>query len=590
MTPQICLNDRRGAALALGALLAGWLVFPSGVAHAYTIASVVTPGCHEQITTDALRAVRLEPATIATAAPLPADRNERALITDLEFRPDDDMTDLGGATLLIGVRDNDLKGRDSNDLSQLALVHGDPNNQREHCLRNAHEKEPGGSQMAVADCRDFIAGRIQEALAALDAAGAPDPTNRTSLPLYLSLRHKVDASLPTYYVKVGQAIHALEDSFTHTYRTADGMKITTVLDWVDEANGTLDEATDGPPHATELDRCDDPDPLSLRGRRRVLATEAATAMLRATLDPTQTTAQKTTAVEALLDNYLSISPDCTGAAAPSPAAPSFDNGWCQAPEHDLGNGATGCAVGGPEPRSSRWGAVAMIGLFLGLGTLVGRRRRRGKGPTIGLTALLFAGLASSAAVASPLDPPNVEAPTTETHAPPPPTTTPVQEPGPKDPSQTAFGVYLGGSGSLNYEAVAATLGARLRVSRHWTFGLDAEWNPWIAVNGTTTVRAGAFNGYGTLIFRLPLAYEKFNLRITGNLGTSYLLIDLYGVPKGSIGLYAGFSPLGLEWKMSRAFYLIINPLNIGVPVPKLSGVPFAYPQYRTTIGIEFYGG
>ena len=149
---------------------------------------------------------------------------------------------------------------------------------------------------------------------------------------------------------------------------------------------------------------------------------------------------------------------------------------------------------------------------------------------------------------------------------------------------------MGGSGSVNHSALAATLGARLRISRHWTFGLDAEWNPWIAVNGQTAIRAGAFNGYGTAIVRLPLAYEQFNLRSSLNLGMSRLLIDLYGAPKGSTGIYAGFSPLGLEWKMSRIFFLVVNPLNIALPVPQLQGVPFSYWQYRATIGLEIYAG
>jgi hypothetical protein len=153
-----------------------------------------------------------------------------------------------------------------------------------------------------------------------------------------------------------------------------------------------------------------------------------------------------------------------------------------------------------------------------------------------------------------------------------------------------LGAYLGGSGSINNEALAAALGARLRFSKHWTFGLDAEWNPWISVNGASTVRAGVFNGYGTVIFRLPLAYEQFNLRTTVNLGVSRLLIDLYGAPKGSTGIYAGISPLGLEWKMSRMFFLIINPLNFAMPTPQLKGVPFSYSQYRFTIGLEIYGG
>jgi hypothetical protein len=494
------------------------------------------------------------------------------------------MTDLGGATLLVGARDNDLKGRAAMELSQLALVHGDPSAQREHCLRNSHEKEPDGSATAVQDCRAFIRERIAQALDGLDATSTPDLAKRTSLPLYLSLRHHVDASLPTYYVRIGQAIHAIEDSFTHTYRTPDSMQITVVMDWVDEANGNLDEATDGPPHSSELDRCDDPD--DLRQRRRELATEAATAVLRTTLDPNQTNDQKMAAVEVIMDQYLSYSP---GSSLGYPEGCTLDNNWCQASERQYGNSQFGCSMGGPGSPTSGWAWAVMLGL---LALLVGARRRGGRSNTVGMVLLFIAvPFASNAFAQTEPSPPTPEAAAVAAeHKPPPPVTTPVKEPGPKDPSQIALGAYLGGSGSVNNAAAAVALGARLRSSTHWTFGLDAEWNPWISVNGASTVRAGAFNGYGTVIFRLPLAYEQFNLRITANLGVSRLLIDLYGAPKGSTGVYAGLSPLGLEWKMSRMFFLIINPLNFAMPTPQLEGVPFSYSQYRFTIGLEVYKG
>src|ERR1019366_2569918 len=109
------------------------------------------------------------------------------------------------------------------------------------------------------------------------------------------------------------------------------------------------------------------------------------------------------------------------------------------------------------------------------------------------------------------------------------------------------------------------------------------------LNGVSA-RAGVVNIYGTAILRLPLAYENFNLRSQVSLGTSYLVSNLYGAPSGSIGLFGGLSFLGLEWKLSRAFYAIINPLGVVVPVPQLKGVPLFYPQYRFTLGLEFYLG
>ena len=88
--------------------------------------------------------------------------------------------------------------------------------------------------------------------------------------------------------------------------------------------------------------------------------------------------------------------------------------------------------------------------------------------------------------------------------------------------------YLGSSGSFDKPAVAGQLGVRLRVSKHWAFGLDGEWNPWISMNNS-----------------------RFG---------------------------------------SGVFILIFNPLSIALPVPQLRGVPLTYPQYRMSIGFEVYGG
>ena len=626
-----------GVAAALFAACVG--VVPR-TAQAYTIANALAEGCHEEITEAALRAVRLE---LPTAAPIAATDDEKALVDDLQFKPDQDMKDLGAATLLMAVRDNDLKGRGSGDLTQLAAVHGNPDGQQEHCLRSANEKEPGGSEAAVADCRAYVRGRIVEAIGALDATGAPDASNRTSLTVHLSLRGQVDAPLPTYYLKMGQAIHAIEDSFTHTYRTPDSTKITVVLNWLDEVNGTLVESRDGPGHAKQLDRCDDPD--DIRKTRRALAFAAASGVLRASLDPGKNNDQKMAAVDQVLDMYLSYSPGCT-----------FDNNWCNAPERQYANSAgCGCNVGNID---KGFGALLATGAVALLAVARRARRRKIRGSATSgvagaMTALALLLLAPRSAhaqspapttTATTTPPPDPSSPVTSTtskpaepatrtHAATPPTTTtttivpsetpqtqpttettvvtpstttttvvtptkdasheppptviPVNEPGPRDPDALAFGGYIGASGSIDKAALAGTAGLRLRVSKHWTFGLDGEWNPWLALNGTT-VRAGALNIYGTAILRFPLAYEDFNLRTTLNVGVSHLLTNLYGAPSGVTGPYLGVSFLGVEWKISRVFYLIVNPLNIAVPVPQISGVPLVYPQYRFTVGLEAY--
>jgi hypothetical protein len=557
---------------AAAAVLVWLLVIPRST-DAYTISTLLTPGCHERLTSEALRTVRLG---LQTAAPLPLTANEQALVDDVEFTPDKDMKDLGGVTLLLSVRDNDLKGRASDDLTQLAGVHGDPNNQDEHCLRNQAQDEPTGSEAAVNSCRTFIRGRVVEALDGLDVNGFPDLAKRTPLTVYLSLRGRIDASLPAYYVRIGQAIHAIEDSFTHTYRTPDGMKITVVLNWIDKANGTLRESRDGPAHISKLDACDDPD--ALRTTRRLLATEASTALLRATLDPQMTNDQKLVAVDGILDTYLSYAPGC-----------SFDNNWCNASERQYKDPAPsffGCSSGGD-------GLLGTICGLLALTALSRRRRTITSAVALVVVAGAVALAAGSTRAAEPSPPPatGAEEPAAkDKHVPPPPTTVPVPQPGPDDPSKGAWGAYLGLSGSVDKAAFAGQLGIRRRMSTHWTLGWDAEWNPWVTLYGPTPIKAGVVNTYATIIFRVPLAYENFNLRTTVNLGFSFLMFDLYGAPKGSVGLYGGISPLGLEYKLSRTFLLIINPVNIAVPVPQLKGVPLTYPQYRFSIGLGILAG
>ena len=548
-----------------------WLVLIPGPTDAYTISSLVSPGCHEDLTAEALRTVRLD---VPAATPLPVTRNDQALVDDVQFTLARDMRDLGGVTLMVSVRDNDLKGRSSSDLTELAQVHGNPDNQDEHCLRSRTQDEPGGSQAAVDACRTFIRGRVAEALEGLDASGFPDPSRRADLAIHLALRGNIDVSLPVYYLRIGQAIHALQDSFSHTYRTADGMKITVVTNWIDVADATHDESRDGPAHATKMDACNDPDELRTTNRR--LATEASVALLRATLDPQKTKAEKMTVVDGVLDTYLSYSPGCT-----------FDNGWCNAPERqyeDPGPTFLGCSHGGD-------GLPGTVGALLALTALVGRRR---KVNSVAALFVIAGAVAFTAGRASAADTPPTETTqeraAADKQAAPPPTTVPVPQPGPSDPSEVAWGGYLGLSGSFDKPAVAIQLGVRLRLSTHWTVGWDVESNPWISVNGPTFMRAGTLNTFGTVILRFPLAYENFNLRTTVNLGVSYLLIDLYGAPKGSLGLYGAIYPLGLEWKLSRVFLLIINPLGVAVPVPQLKGVPLSYPQYRFSIGLGILAG
>lgn len=573
--------------------LVGTTVAPS---FAYTVESAATVGCHERITSEALRTVR---ETISSAAPITPTDDERALIDDLQFDPDDDMLDLGAVALLLGVRDNDLKGRGSDDLTELANVHGDPAHQDEHCLRGLDDDEPDGTNRAIAGCRSYIERRVGEAIDALDDAG--EPTKRTGLDVHLAIRGGIEARLPGFYVHIGQALHALQDGFTHTYRNPDGRHVTVALNWLEVASGELEEGRDGPPHLEVLDDCDGE--TELQQLRRELAVDASTRVLAAALTPGKTRDEKLAAVSLVLADYFTVDPGCTSA-----------NAWCDAAEADLPEPGCGCAAAGADvPRG------AGVALLLAAGAAVVARRRSRRTPAAAVLAVAMTAAAPAAAqeepsaapapspvspAVEPLTPPPTATPSPEPTTPkeaakveevekgaiPPPRVVPVGEPGPPNPDESAWGFAILGAGSIDKPGFAIAAGARYRLNSTWAFGLDGEWNPFISVTGGEPVRTGVANVYLSGMLRYPLHYEKFNMRSTLSLGTSILLNDLYGAPTGSTGLFVGADFLGVEYKASDSFYLVINPLGVAIPIPHLGGIPFLYPQYRLSLGIEFYAG
>jgi hypothetical protein len=83
--------------------------------------------------------------------------------------------------------------------------------------------------------------------------------------------------------------------------------------------------------------------------------------------------------------------------------------------------------------------------------------------------------------------------------------------------------------------------------------------------------------------------EPVALRSTLQLGVTRMNFHLTGVPEGSIGPFIGFNLLGIDYELSRSLYLVLSPAHIAVPIPQIEVVPFAYMQYRITVGLQ-YGG
>jgi hypothetical protein len=509
----------------------------SGAAHAFDYESPISGPCHERLTVAALRRLRAE---LQTAAPIPASAEDRRIIDDVVFSLPADMRDIDAVTLLLGVRDNDVKGRSGIDSNDLAEVHADPDTQREHCLRRSSHDEPQGTAQAVAACRAYILERFDEAVrSGLDAQGHVARDRSVQLPVHLVFRGRVRLALPLFFVRMGQGLHALQDSFSHSYRTGDHLRITAVLNYVDTLEHH-DEAIDGPTHARQLDGCADLDPFLTE--RFGIAQQATTALLRTALDPSLSVDDKQREAGRVLDTYLSVQPGCTAA-----------NAWCDAPEAAYRSDCACEAVGQAGPIAGGW-----LFLLVGVIALSCRRLRRPGAAALALAVVLAA-------------------PSAEAH-----------EPRSYTPdSRTGPAVHASVAGAFDNGALAFVLAGRYAVTNRWLLGLDGEYNPWFSIEGRRFAR-GAFNGYATIIHRFPVS-AHIALRTTFHIGTSVLLFDLVGAPKGSVGPYVGSNLLGLSYELDDGLYLIIDPADVAWPAPQLAGAPFSYRQYRFTLGIQAGG-
>jgi hypothetical protein len=514
-------------------------------------------------------------AFATSAGPLAAgNKDERALLDDLPFSVPKDMKELAAVSAVLGNRNVDLKHHEPDDLDYLAQVHGDPQNQDEHCLRAPEHDDPSGDQAALTACRAYISGRVQAALHGLGPDGMPDPALRSAADVYLELRGAVEASLPTYWWEIGRALHAVQDGFSHVYRSQeDPHRVIAVMNYVEFVEDELDQSVDGPPHSSGMDECSDLD--EFRSGRFRLAVDASADLLRASLDPNLDLAGKQTAVEDMLTRYFSYTDGC-----------SAENKWCDAPEQNYPE-ERGCVCS--TPGGARGGAPAPWAVIAVLGAAIGLRRRRSPRRAAG-AAMVAAGaglsLAPSLAFAQTDDG------TGEPGAAPYETYPGIERPTPSDESIRVarddvfpLGLHVAAGASIANPAGAVSGGLRWWLSQHWLVGVDGEYNPFYSET-SEELRSGVTNVYATGILRFPMAFESVNLRTTLHLGISRMNMDLYGVPEGSVGPFIGFNLLGVDIELTEQLYLVINPAFVAIPIPQTTGVPYSYPQYRISIGFQ----
>ena len=383
-------------------------------------------------------------------------------------------------------------------------------------------------------------------------------------------------------------MHALEDGFTHTYRTADGVHPTVVLNYIEYVTkGSPDPARDGPDHLSSLDHCDNLDPTV--ARNFAMAKDAATELLTVALDPSRTREEKLAAFDAVSAKYLTY----------QEAGCTLENKWCDAIEAKVidTSGCDAAGAGGATP----WTLVLLVGGALALAT-----RRRASG-VAGAMALLVAVSISAPARADDTPPPvppvgdakpavKVEPKTIDDVK----DAKAGKEPGRDVATPTikevksvredkrlgnAFGFATSVGGSVDHGAGAVSIGGRYRISERWVTGLDVEWNPWVT-SVPFTVKMGVVNASAVIIRRFPMRFDRVNLRTSFRAGVSTLLFDVAGAPKYSMGPYAAFTPLGIDYDLGGSVRIVIDPVEIAVPVPYIGLIPLYYEQFRLMIGLQ----
>ena len=572
-------------------------------ARAFTFDSRLSDGCHERITLRALERAGWP----GGESPGPLTDVDRRALTELPFELPEASRDAWSLALVLGVRDPDLGGASPRDLPALNTIHNDHDAQDEHCLRAPEQDGPEGDAAALEACRAFILAETDAALGEVERLDLDE-----ARPVTVTLAFSGELTLPVrrFAFHAGRALHALEDSYAHTFRGPEVGPVRHVLNFVDHARAhDYTERRDGHAHLAALDLCevDDDEALVRTGPRVEAAVVAAGDYLAALADPIGGRAGRRARVEALLTRVLAYEPGCTA-----------DNRWCEAPEARVDQGC-GCSASDVRESRDRSGA-GWLWLLVGLVVIRSARAasrpktpRPGSGPRQ-IRALLPLVLAaviapSSSTHAQDHDARDTGTATTTTmgsaaltshgdvtaNAPgvgiTPPTATSSaglsQGDLEKPPSEGKGDVslYLAAGGALDEAALAGSVGLRWQWSQDFTLGLDVELNPWISLDAGR-VSPGTFNTYATLVYRW-WSIGDVDLRLTAHAGLSVLLFDLVGADAGAVGPYLGLSLLGVSLRVTDHLVLVLDPADLALPIPNLSGVPFYRRQYRVTIGLQW---
>jgi uncharacterized protein (TIGR03382 family) len=341
---------------AIASLALSTALLSASGARAYQIGSSVSTSCHEQITLEAI--AQGEQITLAAPEDPEAgwyrhgDRLSRVVLGREATSASERLVI---ASAVLGVRRPDLGENGLIHITDIRYIHLLDEHQVRHFLRQTTQDGEAGAVQAAEDGRAFIIALIDASADAYDA----DPTGERLEPVRVWLEDyghiDIHVWLPLFFL--AQALHVVQDSFTHTYRTADTRRIVAIQNYSD-ADGDHDEMRDGPRHSDALDDCTREDTMPLV----MSATDASAELVRATqqywID------RDRAAVEAVLDDWMTYEPGC-----------SLANDYCGSPWVPIAKTAeTSALLGCSAAPGSRAPAASIVFALIAGAVLVRRRR------------------------------------------------------------------------------------------------------------------------------------------------------------------------------------------------------------------------
>ncbi|MFY0572800.1 hypothetical protein ACN28E_54470 [Archangium lansingense] len=274
---------------------------------AYTVATGFSEACHERLTLAAWsRALAERPSGF-----IPPPRGNAAellsahVLREHQVSAYDERQRNLVLNLVLGVQAPDTHGHSVLELENTRAIHADPGDQYAHALRAPEDDGPEGDRAAIAGTRAHIKGLLERFRAELEK-----PRDEQ----FIQTRHYLDyygmieleAWTPAFYL--GEALHALQDSFSHSIRSDDFRRIRHVLNYGDAISHHFDEHRDGLRHSSSLDTCGDDTVPVVHA-----ATEASADLLLAAMAGGGQ-------VDAMLDRWMGYEEGCTLA-----------NDYCQSP-------------------------------------------------------------------------------------------------------------------------------------------------------------------------------------------------------------------------------------------------------------------